>query len=379
MERTRRELLGVGAALAATAGCLAPTGDGGRVGVDEPFEPAEGSEPVRVDDGAGYEEVYETVSPSVARIQTYAEDQPAGLFDEEGGGGEASQGTGFRIGEDHLVTNDHVLDEADTIRVQDADGQWIDARIVGRDPYSDLAVIETDRSLPGGALPIAESIPAIGSEVLVVGSPLGLSGTATRGIVSGRNRTLPATQAAGGFTIADAVQTDAALNPGNSGGPIVTLDGNVIGVATATRGENVGFGVSARLIREIVPSLVETGSYDHSYVGINVTPVEPLIATANDLPEASGVYVAAVAEDGPSDGVLRGATSETTVEGATVPVGGDVIIALDDTATPTNGDLSRFLALETQPGDDVDVTVYRDGSEETVTVELDPRPDPDPE
>ena len=377
MKRTRRELLAAGAAVAATAGCLAPTGDAGRVGVDETaeFEPPERTEPARIDADADYVDVYETVSPSVARVQTYVEDRSESIFGDEGGA--AGQGSGFRIGEDYLVTNDHVLADPDTVRVQASDGTWTDAAVVGRDPYSDLAVVETDGSLPGGPLPLAAEIPPTGSEVLVIGSPLGLEGTATQGIVSGRRRTIPATvTAAGRFSIADAVQTDAALNPGNSGGPIVTLDGNVIGVATATQGENVGFGVSARLVREVVPELVETGSYDHSFMGVSVLEVEPLLAEANDLPEARGVYVAEVSEDGPSAGVLHGADGETTVEGATVPTGGDAIVAFDDTPIPTNEALSQFLALETRPGDVIDVTVWRDGDAETVELELGSRPDP---
>lgn len=377
MKRTRRELLAAGAAVAATAGCLAPTGEGGRVGVDErtEFEPPERTDPVRVDADADYVEVYETVSPSVARVQTYVEDPEESIFGD--GGGEAGQGTGFRIGEDYLLTNDHVLADPDTVRVQASDGSWLDAAVVGRDPYSDLAVVETNGTLPGGPLPLAEETPPTGTEVLVIGSPLGLAGTATQGIVSGRNRTIPAAvTAVGQFSIADAVQTDAALNPGNSGGPIVTLDGNVIGVATATQGENVGFGVSARLAREIVPELIETGSYDHSFMGVSVLEVEPLLARANDLPEAQGVYIADVSADGPSAGVLRGADGETTVEGATVPTGGDTIVALEDTPIPTNEALSRFLALETRPGDRIDVTVWRDGDEETVALELGSRPEP---
>lgn len=378
MKRTRREVLGIGAALATTAGCLAPTGSGARVGVggtDPSTTPADPTEIERVDSDASYEEVYETVSPSVARIQTYVEEPESDPFG--GGGGRAGLGSGFRFADDYLVTNDHVLANPDTVRVQASDGTWLDASVVGRDPYSDLAVVETAGSLPGGPLPLAEGIPPIGTEVVVVGSPLGLSGSATQGIVSGRNRTIPtAMTEAGRFSIADAVQTDAALNPGNSGGPIVTLAGNVIAVATATQGENVGFGVSARLVRRVVPELIETGSYEHSYMGVNVLPVEPLLARANDLPEVRGVYVVNVADGGPADGVLRGADGETTVEGATLPVGGDTIVALEDTPIETDADLSRFLALETRPDDVIDVTVWRNGSEETLELELGARPEP---
>ncbi|WP_423997314.1 S1C family serine protease [Halorubrum trapanicum] len=372
MERTRREVLGIGAAIAgaSTAGCLddLDRSTRGVAGGNAQIEP-----PVTTDD-PDYADVYEAVVPSVARVQTYVESRDTAFG--SGGGGAAGQGSGFLYDETHLVTNDHVIGDPDTIRVRATDETWVNASVVGRDPYSDLAVVELDGDLPGDPLPVADDLPPVGTRVLVVGAPLGLSGSASQGIVSGRNRTIPASTAAGRFSIADAIQTDAALNPGNSGGPIVTLDGTVVGVATATRGDNIGFGVSARLVNEVVPALVETGSYDHSYVGVSVSPVDPLLAAGNDLPDASGVYVADVVADGPADGVLRGSDGETTVDGATVPTGGDVIVALDGAEIADNPDLSRYLALETDPGDTVAVTVVRDGDEETVDVTLGERPEP---
>lgn len=373
MERTRREVLGLGVAIAgaSTAGCL---GQRGGSAADGPAGEAQQVEPPVTADNPDYADVYDAVAPSVARVQTYVESRQTQFGSEEGGA--AGQGSGFRYDETHLVTNDHVIGDPDTIRVRATDETWVNASVVGRDPYSDLAVVELDGDLPGGPLPVADELPPVGARVLVVGAPLGLSGSASQGIVSGRDRTIPASTAAGRFSIADAIQTDAALNPGNSGGPIVTLDGTVVGVATATRGDNIGFGVSARLVNEVVPALVETGSYDHSYVGVSVIPVDPLLAAGNDLPDASGVYVADVVAGGPADGVLRGSDGETTVDGATVPTGGDVIVALDDAAVAGNPDLSRYLALETDPGDTVAVTVVRDDGEETVDVTLGERPEP---
>ncbi|MFO8113897.1 MAG: trypsin-like peptidase domain-containing protein [Halorubrum sp.] len=375
MKRTRREVLGAGTALltGAAAGCLAANGtppDGDETPAAQPQTDSQLGDA----DGAGYDEVYEAVAPSVARVRTYVESRDTAFGPAEGG--PAGQGSGFLYDADHLITNDHVIGDPDTIRVQAADETWLDAAVVGRDPYSDLAVVELDGELPGDPLPVATDLPPIGTEVLVVGAPLGLEGTATQGILSGRNRTIPASSTARGrFSIADAIQTDAALNPGNSGGPIVTLDGTVIGVATATRGENLGFGVSARLANEVVPRLIETGSYEHSYLGVSVLAVDPLLAAGNDLPEARGVYVAEVVDGGPADGALRDTDSETTVEGATVPTGGDTIVALDDAPVVESADLSQYLALETRPGDTIAVTVVRDGDEETVDVTLGTRPE----
>ncbi|WP_058364917.1 S1C family serine protease [Haloparvum sedimenti] len=343
MEQTRRGFLGaVGAAAAATAGCMAPASDPGGT--------------------QRFERAYESVSGAVARVRTYT----------DAGGG---QGSAFRVDGGHLVTNEHVIAAANRVSVQYADGAWRDAEVVGADPYSDLAVLRAESPPPGPELPLREDLPNVGAEVLVVGAPFGLDGSATAGIVSGRNRTIPAPN---DFSVPDVVQVDAPLNPGNSGGPIVDLDGNAVAVATARvpGADNLGFGVSSRLARRVVPRLVEAGSYDHAYMGVGVAGVDPAIAAANDLPEARGVYVVSVVDGGPADGTLRGSTGEATVEGMPVPTGGDTIVGLDGVGIATRADLSRHLALETSPGDDLEARVLRDGSEETVSFALDERPAP---
>lgn len=343
MKQTRRGFLGaVGGAVAATAGCVAPATDPGGT--------------------QRFERVYDQIAGAVTRVRTYSD-------------GRGGQGSAFRYSDTHLVTNDHVVGDPNRIRVQYADGEWRGAEVVGRDPYSDLAVLRASQQPPGPDLDFVEEQPAIGAEVLAVGAPFGLDGSATAGIVSGHNRSIPAPN---NFTIPAAIQTDAALNPGNSGGPIVDLDGGVVGVATAQvpGAENLGFGVSAELARLVVPNLVETGTHRHSFMGVGVAPVEPLIAAANDLPSVRGVFITSVLEGGPADGVLRGGTGETTVEGTPVPTGGDVVIGLNETDIRTQGELSRFLALQTSPGDTIDVRIWRDEAEETVELTLGERPDP---
>lgn len=343
MDRTRRGFIAtLGTAVA--AGCTAPVSQG-----------------IAESDGERrYESLYDAVAPSVARIRMYRN-------------GPVGEGSAFRYDEDHLVTNDHVVGRSETVRVQYADGDWHEVEIAGRDPYSDLAVLSTAAEPPGEALDLVDGTPEIGTEVMVVGAPLGLEGSASRGIVSGVNRTIPAPN---NFTIADAVQTDAALNPGNSGGPIVNLDGDVVAVATAGGGENLGFGVSSKLASRVVPELVDDGEYEHSYMGVRVLEVSPLVAEANDLPDVRGVYIVGILDGGPADGVFREADDEESVEGATVPVGGDVVVEMADAPIRTHSDLSRFLALETSPGDSIDVTVWREGAEETVELTLGSRPDP---
>lgn len=337
---------------------------------EEPPESTTTSQSGSLGDGSerSWSEVYDLVAPSVGRVRTYS-DGPAG------------QGSAFQYDDSHLVTNDHVLqvesgltsEPATTVRTQYADGKWDECEVVGTDPFSDLAVLEVSTGSPGEPLEMLQTVPDIGTEVLVVGAPLGLEGSASRGIVSGRDRTIPGP---GGFTIPDAVQTDSALNPGNSGGPIVTRSGGVAAVATATRGENLGFGVSTRLVERVVPALIADGEYNHSYLGVRVLPVDPLVARANDLPEPRGVYVSEVTPDGPSVTALEGAEGTRLVEGTDVPVGGDTIVGVAGEPTNTNPDLSRVLSLRTQPGDTVPVTIIRDGAELSVEVTLGSRPDP---
>ncbi|MFB6177943.1 MAG: S1C family serine protease, partial [Halobaculum sp.] len=178
------------------------------------------------------------------------------------------------------------------------------------------------------------------------------------------------------FSIPDAVQTDAALNPGNSGGPIVTMDGEVAAVASSAGGENIGFGISAALSKRVVPSLIADGEFRHSYMGVGIREVTPTAAEVYELDNVGGLIVVSVVDGGPSDGVLQGATGQRTVRGIEVPTGGDVIVGIGDVTVEVQADLSNYLALETSPGDTVPVTVIRDGEEQTVDLTLGRRPQP---
>ena len=312
---------------------------------------------------SAYTDVYRATIDSVALIRAY---QPTG----------AGTGSAFVYDDDgHLVTNQHVVEGADDIEVRFARGDWRSGAVVGTDVYSDLAVIRVDER-PDYATPLdlLESDPPIGAEVVALGNPFGLGESVSAGIVSGTDRSLPSVN---DFVIADTIQTDAAANPGNSGGPLVTLDGRVVGVVTAGRGNDVNFAVSAALVRRVVPSLLEDGSYEHPYVGIRLTGVTPAVAEANDLEAVRGVIVVEVVEDGPSDGVLQGSPDSSFVNGQQVPVGGDVIVEMAGQPIPTQDALSTFLALNTSPGDTVPTVVRRDGEREEVNVELGVRPDPD--
>ncbi len=281
----------------------------------------------------------------------------------------SSQGSGFIYQDRYIVTNEHVVADATALSVQFADGVWQNASLVGMDTYTDLAVIQVD-SMPPTAepLPIADTVPEPGQFVAAFGSPFGLQGTITHGIVSGVNRSMAVS---GGFSIPDTVQTDAPINPGNSGGPLVSMDGTVVGVNRAKSGDNVGFAISAHVVNRVVPELIDHGAVAHSYMGIRSVPVTPNVAASHDLARATGIAVVDVLPEGPADGVLQAGEWDET---GRVPTDADVLLAIDDTPIRSHEDLSRYLLLHTQPGDTVSLTVYRDGTRTTVDLELGERP-----
>ena len=373
---TRRSFLGAAGAgvLAGLSGCSRGRGLGvteTRGGVTTPTESGEstpaGTAQPPAEFGEAATAVYQEVIPSIVGVFVYDESGRAGS-----GSGFVTRVDGRRV----VVTNQHVVGPGTRFQIQFDGNEWRPAEVVGVDAYSDLALLAPE-SVPSSADPLplvaTDPEPPIGTDVLAIGSPFGLGGTASSGIISGTDRLLPAPN---DFLIADAVQTDAALNPGNSGGPLVTDDGEVAAVVNSAGAENIGFGISAALSKRVLPALAAEGSYDHPFMGVRLTEVTPAIADAYDLDEVTGVVVVDVLEDGPSDGSLQPATGSRTVRGVTVPTGGDVIRALDGTAVETQADLSAHLALETSPGDTLRVRLVRDGERVTESFTLGTRPDP---
>lgn len=362
---SRRRLLGAlgAAATFGLAGCARSDDPEGRTLTDVPQTTYDGDFDI---DGQGqgspYTDVYRATIDSVTLIR---------VFRARGRGA----GSGFVYdGNGHLVTNQHVVAGAEDIEVRFARGDWRDGEVVGTDAYSDLAVVRVDE-VPdyGDPLTLLENDPPIGTEVVALGNPFEFAESVSAGIVSGVDRSLPGVN---NFTIADAVQTDAAANPGNSGGPLVTLDGRVVGVITSGQGNDVNFAVSAAVMRRVIPALIEDGEYDHPYVGVRLLGVSPTVAEANDLDEVRGVLIADVVDDGPADGVLQGSEDSEEVNGLEVPVGGDVILEMAGQPIPTQDALSTFLALNTSPGDTVPTVVLRDGERTEVALELGERPPP---
>jgi S1-C subfamily serine protease len=321
--------------------------------------------------------LYERVNPSVVNIEIlvssafslgsdlYAEGEGSGfIFDEEG----------------RIVTNNHVVEGAEEVQVTLYDGTMAEARVLGTDPHSDLAVIEVD--LPAELLHPVELGDSeqlrVGQRVIAIGNPYGLEGTMTTGIISALGRTLPAESQ---FNIPNVVQTDAAINPGNSGGPLLDSEGRLIGVNTAistTTGGNsgVGFAVPVNLLKRVVPELISSGHYDHPQVGIKGMTITPLLIKELDLPVQSGVLVSEATADGPADKAgVRGGTTEVSIRGNLVRTGGDIIVSIDGHEVEQFEDLLSYIVMETEVGQEVALSIVRDGEERVIKVTLGARPE----
>jgi len=323
--------------------------------------------------------LYQRVNPAVVYIEVLVDDgetlSPLG------------SGSGFVIDkEGHIVTNNHVVEMADALEVIFSDGSVADAQILGTDPYSDLAVIQVDVS-PERLVPLElsdSSTLQVGQRVIAIGNPFGLDGTMTVGIISALGRTLPAQvlEGSGRFSNPEIIQTDAAINPGNSGGPLLDIRGHVVGVNTAIRsatGTNsgIGFAVPVSTVRRIVPVLIKEGVYRYPYLGITYDTRFTMAELAGPLglPVTRGALIDRVTPGTAADQArLRGGDHEVEVMGTTVNAGGDIIVAIDGYKLRDFDDLIAYLVRETQVGQDVVLTVIRDGENLEISVTLGERP-----
>jgi 2-alkenal reductase len=298
------------------------------------------------------------------------------------------QGSGFVIdSEGHIVTNHHVVEGAEEVLVIFSDGDQAQARVVGSDPDSDLAVIKV------GHLPSPDIVPLelgdsdqvkAGQIAIAIGNPFGLQGTLTTGIVSAIGRTLPLgrqSAAVGGrFSIPRMLQTDAAINPGNSGGPLLDSRGRVIGVNTAINAREgvssgVGFAVPVNLIRRIVPQLIREGRYAYPWLGISGRDVNSDIVEAMKLPERRGALIVEVIKGSPAERAgLRGSDRAVTVHDGVLDIGGDVVTAVDGVPVRQFDDLLVYLIEKTSVGQRISLTILRDGRSQSVEVQLVERP-----
>lgn len=322
--------------------------------------------------------LYERVNPGVVAIQT---------INEQGGG----LGSGFVYDKDgHIVTNYHVVDGAKELEIDFASGHKARGVVVGQDLDSDLAVIKVD--VPSeilSPLSLADSdLIRVGQTVVAIGNPFGLVGTMTMGIVSAKGRTMESLRESSEgnyFTAGDMIQTDAAINPGNSGGPLLNLSGEVIGLNRAIRstgttldGEpvnsGIGYAVSSNIISRVIPTIIESGSYDYPYLG--VTSREDMSLQMREvlgLDQSSGAYVIEVAAGGPADRAgIKGGTTQTDIPG--LLSGGDLIVAIDGRPVKVFSDLLSYLVAHKSPGDSVVLTIIRNNEQKEVQITLDKRP-----
>jgi S1-C subfamily serine protease len=307
---------------------------------------------------------------------------------------EATLGSGFVYDKSgHIITNYHVIAGSgdNDISITLIDGTTYRATVVGADQYSDLAVLHVedvpaDKLMP---LPLGNSSELlVGERVVAIGNPFGLSGSMTEGIISGLNRLIPVYPGSGpisgagapAFSIPDVIQTDAAINPGNSGGPLLDIQGEVVGINSAifsTTGgfAGIGFAIPSNTIAKIAPVLIQTGLFQHPWLGVSGINMTPEIAEAIGLGEPRGFLVIDTAPGGPADSAgVQGGDTPMQLGGREIELGGDVILAIDDKDVRKIDDVLGYLQQATEVGETVRLTVWRDGQIIEIDATLGARP-----
>ena len=317
-------------------------------------------------------EIFERTEAGVVRVNVIRAGQ------EEGSTG---VGSGFVFDKQgHIITNAHVVDDAQKIVVTFLDGRSYNADLIGFDIFTDIAVIKVnaDPSLLKPLLIGDSSNLRVGEPIAAIGNPFGLSGSMTAGIVSQLGRLLP-TQGSG-FSIPDVIQTDAAINPGNSGGPLLNMRGEVVGINTAIQsatGEftGVGFAVPSQTIAKIVPNLITEGKHKHPWIGISGRDIDPDMANILNLKDAKGFLVVNVVENSPaSKAGLHGSNETVEVNGRNYPIGGDIILSVDGKDVRKIDDILIHLQRAKSVGDEMVLEVLRDGRTTSFVLVLEERP-----
>jgi S1-C subfamily serine protease len=323
-------------------------------------------------------EIYKRDAPGVVFITANVTQAPSPFAPAQEG---QSTGSGFVIGKGgSIVTNAHVVEGATRVTVSFGDKRTAQARVAGRDPSSDLALLLVD---PAGLelepleLGSSEGVQ-VGDPTVAIGNPFGLDRTLTTGVVSALQRSIPSLQP--GYSINNVIQTDAAINPGNSGGPLIDAQGKVIGVNSqietgGSGGGNVGIGFAVPIdtAKEVIPQLRRGGSVQRAYLGVTTRTIDAGLDELN-LASADGALVETVEPGGPADRAgLRGGGEEQAFGGDTVRLGGDIIKSIDGTKVRDSDDVSEVVA-EKRPGDRVSLEILRGGTRTSVAVTLGRRP-----
>jgi len=388
-------LVGAGAAGAAIAvGIVAAAGSlGGATTVRELVE-ADSQQPPDPSSFAGsskaltIHEIYARAAPGVVQVtatrRVAVQSDP--FLDPFGFGGTTAEtqealGSGFVIDKaGHIVTNYHVVRGAQQVHVSFSNNEQLTARVVGRDPATDVAVLQVKaQSRALTPLELGDSnVVRVGDAVVAIGNPLGEDRSVTSGIVSARQRRIVAPN---GAPIDNVIQTDAALNHGNSGGPLLDAQGHVIGVnsqiqtATGSDGNiGIGFAIPIDTVKDVAAQLIAKGVVEHPFVGISGRAITPRVAALFRLPVRSGLLVSTVCHhSGAAAAGVRAATQEVTLAGVTWPLGGDIVVKADGLRLGSLDQL-RAIVADRKPGDSVDLELDRKNSTLDVKVKLGRQP-----
>ena len=328
-------------------------------------------------------ERYDDASPAVVNITSriYITYWRTGTVPQEG------TGSGFVYDtEGHIVTNYHVIEDAEELLVTLANGQVYEAKVVGSDPTNDLAVLHIDagEDLPDPLVLGDSDDLRVGQFVVAIGNPFGLDQTLTIGIISALGRIIQSPE--DNRFIGEVIQTDAAINPGNSGGPLLDLQGRVIGVnsqiiSPSGASSGIGFAVSANMVQQVVPQLIARGYYAHPWLGADMMTLTPSVAeilreAGAEVPVDQGLLVLETQTGGPANEAgIQGANRWVRIgRRIQLPVGGDIITAIDGQPTADLKTLMVYLEMETTIGDTVELTIVRGEEELVVPVTLAEQP-----
>jgi putative serine protease PepD len=362
---------GIGAGVYATVG----PDNGTTTTVVNSVTTVDHSQQIAATSGLTVTEIYQRTNRGVVDIKVKGDSSAS--FGRGGGQSDTAEGSGFVYDDaGHVVTNQHVVSGATNITVRFWDGSKYPAHVIGTDRSTDLAVLKVDApSSKLHALTLGNSDDVqVGAGVVAIGSPFGLAESVTSGIVSALHRQMDSSN---GFTIGDSIQTDAPINHGNSGGPLIDASGRVIGVNAQIQSESggsdgVGFAIPSNTVKSVVSQLLANGKVEHPYLGVGIATITDALSSQLGLP--TGVEVTQVAPGGPAAHAgLRAADATTIVDGQEFPAGGDVITAVDGRRVSTSEELQSVIGAK-KPGETVSITYIRDGSQGSVDVTLGTRP-----
>ena len=271
--------------------------------------------------------------------------------------------------QNHIVTNQHVIANAQSVEVSFSDGRSYRATVIGEDADADVAVLKVDTDDKLKPIKLGDSDTAVPGQIAIaIGNPFGEEFTLTQGIVSAVGRNIRSGNQ--GFTTPDVIQTDAAVNPGNSGGPLLNRHGEVIGINAQIRSDSrqnsgVGFAVPINIAKLVVPDLIESGEFVYAWLGVSGHDVSRILALGLDLPDGTqGAYISQVISGGPAeDSRLNDATRTIIVDGQPMDIGGDTVVGIDGTPIRSMADLISYLTSNTRPGDTVTLEVLEEGGD----------------